>query len=55
MHYMDYNRWNGTKSDLLAFIGQQPKQPITCPIDNQPCYRLTQPQTASVVCLDQEI
>ena len=40
MHYMDYNRWNGTKADLLAFVGQQPKQPITCPVDNQPCNRI---------------
>jgi GH25 family lysozyme M1 (1,4-beta-N-acetylmuramidase) len=40
MHYMDYNRWNGTKADLLAFIGQQPKTPIKCPIDNQPCNRI---------------
>ncbi|HAF47956.1 MAG TPA: hypothetical protein DCL08_01790 [Anaerolineaceae bacterium] len=40
MHYMDYNRWNGTKADLLAFVGQQPKTGIECPIDSQPCPRI---------------
>jgi len=40
MHFMDYNRWNGTKADLLKFVGQQQQIPIQCPIDNQPCNRI---------------
>lgn len=40
MHYMDYNRWNGTKTDLLAFVGQEAPEPLTCPVDGQPCPRL---------------
>jgi GH25 family lysozyme M1 (1,4-beta-N-acetylmuramidase) len=40
MHYMDYNRWNGTKADVLNFIGQKSLVPVTCPIDQNPCNRL---------------
>ncbi len=40
MHYMDYNRWNGSKDDLLKFIGNT-KTPLLCPIDSKPCCRLT--------------
>ena len=47
MHYMDYNRWNGTKKGVLNFIGQKYLVPLTCPVDNQPCPRLMQPQAAT--------
>jgi GH25 family lysozyme M1 (1,4-beta-N-acetylmuramidase) len=40
LYFMDYNRWNGTKADLLAFVGQQPNTGIECPIDSQPCPRI---------------
>ena len=40
MHYMDYNRWNGTKLDVYNFIGQSYHEPLICPIDHQPCPRL---------------
>ena len=40
MYYMDYNRWNGTEKDALAFIGKTPQVALTCPIDKQPCPRL---------------
>ena len=40
MHYMDYNRFNGSKEDLLKFVGQEPKQYLTCPVDNNPCPRI---------------
>jgi GH25 family lysozyme M1 (1,4-beta-N-acetylmuramidase) len=36
-HYMDYNRWNGSKSDILKFIGQVPLVPVICPLDGLPC------------------
>ncbi len=54
MHYMDYNRWNGTKADVLAHINEQPQQPLICPLDSQPCPRLTRPQAASAECRGQE-
>lgn len=40
MYYMDYNRWNGSKDDVLKFIGEEPQQPITCPVDKKPCCRI---------------
>ena len=40
MHYMDYNRWNGSKADVLAFVGQVPRASLICPVDKQPCPRL---------------
>jgi len=40
MYYMDYNRWNGTKADVLNFIGAKPQQPLTCPIDGADCCRI---------------
>ena len=41
MHFMDYNRWNGTKEQLLKFVGMEAKKPLLCPIDSKPCPRLT--------------
>ncbi len=55
MYFMDYNRFNGSKEDFLAFVDQEPKQALLCPIDNKPCPRLTVPQAPSAECLDQEI
>jgi GH25 family lysozyme M1 (1,4-beta-N-acetylmuramidase) len=40
MHYMDYNRFNGSEADLLNFIGEKKKTPLLCPIDSKPCCRL---------------
>ncbi|KUK92350.1 MAG: Lysozyme M1, partial [Anaerolineaceae bacterium 46_22] len=39
MHFMDYNRFNGTKDQLLKFAGHA-QQPLLCPIDSKPCPRL---------------
>jgi hypothetical protein len=39
MHYMDYNRFNGSPEDLKKFIGDT-KTPLLCPIDSKPCCRL---------------
>lgn len=36
MYYMDYNRWNGSESDLAAFIGRTPET-VLCPLDQQVC------------------
>ncbi len=38
-YYMDYNRWNGSPEQLLAYFGKE--KPITslCPIDQVPCER----------------
>jgi GH25 family lysozyme M1 (1,4-beta-N-acetylmuramidase) len=54
MHYMDYNRWNGTKADVLKFIGEIPSKPIICPIDYKPCCRLVRTPSAAAVRLGQE-
>ncbi len=35
-YFMDYNRWNGTKGDVLDFIGNPP-QPVICPLDGEVC------------------
>ena len=43
MHFMDYNRWNGTKEDVLEFANMEPKTPLLCPIDSKPCPRLFVP------------
>ena len=40
MHYMDYNRWNGSVEDVFRFAGTKQKEPIECPIDGEPCCRL---------------
>lgn len=38
MHYMDYNRFNGSEEGLRAFAGLvEPPTPVTCPLDDQPC------------------
>jgi len=54
LYYMDYNRFNGTKEQLLKFAGHA-QQPLLCPIDSKPCPRLTVPQVPSAVCLDHGI
>ena len=47
MYYMDYNRWNGSKEDVLDFVGEKPSlkecsssKPIICPVDDKPCCRI---------------
>ncbi|MEL7644989.1 MAG: GH25 family lysozyme [Anaerolineaceae bacterium] len=38
--YMDYNRWAGTRQDLLAYFGKQAEPaPLLCPLDDTPCPR----------------
>lgn len=39
-HYMDYNRWNGSKQDVLNFVNLHAPQPLTCPVDKKQCPRL---------------
>ena len=36
MYYMDYNRWNGSEVDLMAYFGRTP-QTVLCPLDQQVC------------------
>jgi len=40
MYYMDYNRWNGSKGNVLAFVGVKQQKPRICPIDLEDCPRL---------------
>ena len=44
MHYMDYNRFHGTKNDLRKFVGLPQQEPIVCPIDGMDCTRLMRPK-----------
>ena len=37
MYYMDYNRFNGSEQALNQFVGLTVPQPVTCPLDDQPC------------------
>ena len=37
MHYMDYDRFNGSDDEFNAFIGYSEPVPVTCPFDGQPC------------------
>jgi GH25 family lysozyme M1 (1,4-beta-N-acetylmuramidase) len=37
MHYMDYNRFNGSAQELKDFIGDFSPIPVTCPLDGLPC------------------
>jgi GH25 family lysozyme M1 (1,4-beta-N-acetylmuramidase) len=39
-YFMDYNRYNGTKADLLGSLVQPVPQPITCPVDGLECPRI---------------
>ena len=39
-YFMDYNRWHGTKADVLAFIGEGPQEALICPVDGGACPRL---------------
>lgn len=36
-HFMDYNRWNGNKADVLAYVGESPGKPVICPLDGAVC------------------
>ena len=36
-HFMDYNRWNGNKADVLAYVGETPMEPVICPLDGEVC------------------
>jgi GH25 family lysozyme M1 (1,4-beta-N-acetylmuramidase) len=35
-HFMDYDRWNGTEKDVLAYIGGETRK-VICPLDQQVC------------------
>ncbi len=38
--YMDYDRWNGSRAELLAYFGREERQPaLVCPLDGLPCPR----------------
>jgi hypothetical protein len=38
--YMDYDRWNGSRAELLAYFGREERQPaLACPLDGFPCPR----------------
>ena len=38
--YMDYDRWNGTQAELLAYFGRTGKQSVeACPLDGLACPR----------------
>ena len=38
--YMDYDRWNGTRAELMAYFGRAEKQPAEiCPLDGLACPR----------------
>lgn len=37
MHYMDYNRFNGSEQELNQFASLTVHQPVICPLDDQPC------------------
>jgi GH25 family lysozyme M1 (1,4-beta-N-acetylmuramidase) len=36
-HFMDYNRWNGSRADVLAYVGESPVEPVICPLDGAVC------------------
>lgn len=40
MHFMDYNRWSGSKQDMIGFLGLSAQEPILCPIDQRECGRI---------------
>lgn len=40
MYYMDHNRWNGDKKDVLLFANLIAKIPLICPVDGEDCPRL---------------
>ncbi len=43
-NYMDYDRWNGGKQQVLAYFGRTEGLPVgLCPLDGQPCCRENQP------------
>ena len=35
--YMDYDRWNGTPADVLAYFGRTEASGVTCPLDGDAC------------------
>jgi len=35
-YFMDYNRWNGSKADVLDFVGKH-QEPVICPLDGEVC------------------
>ncbi|MBG0785568.1 MAG: hypothetical protein H0S79_10745 [Anaerolineaceae bacterium] len=36
-HFMDYNRWNGSREDVLAYVGESLAEPVVCPLDGAIC------------------
>ena len=36
-NYMDYDRWNGTPADVLAYFGQMDAARVICPLDGEVC------------------
>ena len=35
--YMDYDRWNGTPADVLAYFGRTEAVKVICPLDGEVC------------------
>lgn len=49
-YYMDYNRWNGSPEQLLAYFGKEKAVPALCPIDQLPCQRAVKtPQNQTII------
>lgn len=42
-HFMDYNRWNGDRAAVLAYVGETSNR-VTCPLDGQVCPVKTNPE-----------
>ena len=36
-HFMDYNRWHGSREDVLAFAGESSSNRVICPLDGAVC------------------
>ncbi len=36
-NYMDYDRWNGTPADVLAYFGRTEQAKVICPLDGEIC------------------
>ncbi len=49
-HFMDYNRWNGCKGDVLAYVGETAESPVVCPLDGAVC----PVKTTSIASVEEE-
>ena len=51
--FMDYDRWNGTPADVLAYFGRTEASGVTCPLDGDVCP--VQGKRAAVAALCQAV